>query len=62
MKPETEERWRQLAICAVIAGKSANIEYTDWSASSIVADAIYMADTLVKKLKDEEEKEATTKQ
>ena len=57
MKKRTEEEWRRLhenAICAVIAGKSANIHFTSWSWDSIAFDAISLADTLVKKLKEEE--------
>lgn len=57
MKRRTEEEWRRLhenAICAVIAGKSANIHFTSFSCDSIAFDAICLADTLVNKLKEEE--------
>ncbi|MBR4917891.1 MAG: hypothetical protein IKZ52_01570 [Bacteroidales bacterium] len=63
-KQRTEEEWRRLhenAICAVIAGKTANFHLSEWGDNSIVSDAISLADTLVKRLK-EEEKEATAGQ
>lgn len=62
MKPRTEEEWRKLhenVICSVIAGRYANVQYSEWSESSMAYDAIRMADTLVERLK-EEEMEATT--
>lgn len=63
-KQRTEEDWRRLhenAIYAVIAGKTANFHFSEWGDISIVTDAISLADTLVKRLK-EEEKKAMTKQ
>ena len=64
MKPRTEEEWRKLhenVICSVIAGRYANVQYSGWSESSMALEAISMADTIVKKLK-EEEKETMSEQ
>lgn len=64
MKPRTEEEWRKLhenVICAVITGRYANVQYSEWGEISMALDAISMADTLVKKLK-EKEKEAMSEQ
>jgi hypothetical protein len=64
MKRRTEEEWRCLhenAICAVIAGKCANIHFASFSWDSIAFDAICLANTLVKKLKDEEKESENNK-
>ena len=58
MKKRTEEDWRhlhELVVIAVIAGKSASV-YRGLSWDTIIFDAINAADTLVKKLKEREEK------
>lgn len=58
MQKRTEEEWRhlhELVVVAVIAGKSASV-YRGFSWETIIFDAIYAADTLVKKIKEREEK------
>ena len=44
------------AICAILNGRCANYSYDEWSMDSLVDDAIYGADILVKKLKEKGEK------
>ena len=60
MKQRTEEEWNRLrdnAICSILIGRTSNPYYGDWSLDSIVSEAIYGADHLVKKLKEEEQTE-----
>ena len=60
MKPRNEEEWNRLrdnAICSILIGRTSNPYYGDWSLDSIVSDAIYGADHLVKELKKREEKD-----
>lgn len=61
MKKRTEEEWRRLhenTAAQIIAAKTANQLYSDWSWESIVSDAIVGADTLIKELKKKEERES----
>ena len=56
----TEEQWIRLydnAICSILIGRTSNPYYGDWSLDSIVSDAIFGANHLVKKLKEEEQTE-----
>ena len=60
MKPKNEEEWNRLrdnAICSILIGRTSNPYYGDWSLDSIVSDAIFGANHLVKKLKEEEQTE-----
>ena len=58
MKKRTEEEWRhlhELVVIAVIAGKSASI-HRGLSWGTIIFDAIMVADTFVKELKERQDK------
>jgi len=55
----TDEEYKRLhsdAICSILNGRCANYSYDEWCMDSLVDDAIYGADTLVKKIKEREEK------
>jgi len=63
MKKTTEEEWKTLhrsTAAQIIAAKTANQLYSDWSWESIVFDAVVGADTFIKELKKREEKELQT--
>ncbi len=63
MKRTTEEEWKTLyrsTAAQIIAAKTANQLYSDWSWESIVFDAVVGADTFIKELKKREEKELQT--
>lgn len=55
----TDEEYKRLhsdAICAILNGRCANYSYDEWSMESLVDDAIYGANILLKKLKEGDEK------
>ena len=64
-KQRTEEEWRRLhenAICAIITGSLANVSLCQSGVYSIIDGGVDGADYLVRKLREREEKEATTKE
>ena len=63
MRPTKEEEWKKLhrnTAAKIIAAKTANQLFSDWSWKSIVFDAVVGADAFIEELKKREEKELQT--
>ena len=55
MRPRTQEEWNRLqdiAISAILTGRTANPYYGDWSLESIISDALTGSDPLPNELKE----------
>lgn len=56
-KQRTEEEWRRLhesAICAILNGRCANYDFSNFSVNSFVDEALRGADLVIKELKERE--------